>query len=85
MKANEKFVGKEFKHRKYRTIYIEGIVPGSWTKVIATVSDRGKGWNEFSQSYRGIRFKGGWSRGQNYMYGEKVEVHIKEIGDEFKG
>ena len=54
-------------------------VDGTRTKVLVQYIDRGKGWDEKSQSYKGIKTHDGWQRGQNYRYGNKVEVSFIEL------
>jgi len=64
-------------------------VPGSYTKAVVCDMHRGKGWDENTQSYKGVAYKtkdkegkiigGGWERGENYGYNEEYVCHIKEL------
>jgi len=51
----------------------------SYTKVEVKDIDRGPGWNEKTQTYKGCKFKGGWGRGQNYGFGDEHIIHIKDL------
>ena len=60
-------------------------MPNSYTKVLIMDNDRGPGWDEFTQSYKGFYTdgtgpaNGKWSRGQNNDYGKDFERHIKQL------
>jgi len=41
--------------------------------------DRGKGWCPLTKKYKGVINDGGWYRGQNHGYGDKIEVPIEYI------
>ena len=51
----------------------------SYTKVYVKDIDRGPGWDENTQTYKGCKFKGGWGRGQNHGYGDEHIIHIKDL------
>lgn len=60
-------------------------VEGSRTLFLIQDIERGKGWDEKTQSYKGYFTEGGnnanqrWNRGENYDYGKIVKVHIKKL------
>ena len=62
-----------------------GKVDHSYTKVEVMDDDKGRGWNERTQSYKGYFVNGGgpatdtWSRGQNHGFGQKYIIHIKDL------
>lgn len=60
---------------------IVSMVEGSRTLVIVKDIERGKGWDESTQSYKGIFTKNGWYRGENDGYGDEVEIHIKYMNE----
>ena len=51
------------------------------SNVIVTVVsiDKGQGWDERSQSYKGHKNCIGWMRGENREHGKEDEVHIKDL------
>lgn len=79
MKANEKLVGKIKKHPDLGKVSVDRVHGVSRTKVEVTVIDRGAGWCPITETYKGVRFKGGWKRGQNHEFGSKHIVHINEF------
>ena len=76
MKKNEELIGKELFHKKYGRVKVDSIVKGTRSFVVVVERDRGKGYNHEGKRYDGVKFKGGWSRSQNYCYGDKHEVNI---------
>lgn len=58
---------------------IISIVGGSKTKVVVKDTERGVGWNESIQKYKGITNKGGWQLGKNYDFSSDSIVHRKDI------
>ena len=58
-------------------------IEGSYTKVLVMDADRGKGWDERTQSYLGYTVKTttgtAWARGENRDYGKDFERHIRLI------
>lgn len=79
MKENEKLVGKIKRHSDLGKVCVDRVHGTTRTKVEVTCLDRGEGWNEIKQTYVGVKFKGGWKRGQNHEYGSKHVVHINEL------
>jgi hypothetical protein len=85
----------KFKKDDFVTFKEEGVyiilsqVPGSRTLFEIEDVDRGKGWDKTTESYKGITHKrkdekdviigGGWERGENQCYGEKLIVHKKHL------
>ena len=57
------------------------MVEGSRTKAIVKDIERGPGWDETSQSYKGVSTKNGWFRGKNNGFGDELEIHIKYINE----
>ena len=41
--------------------------------------DRGQGWCELTQTYKGVRNSSGWFRGQNYSYDEEIITHRSNL------
>jgi hypothetical protein len=41
--------------------------------------DRGDGWDENNQQYKGVKTKYSWSRSENKVYGEIFTVHKKDL------
>tara|TARA_R100001463_G_C3517448_1_gene220515 strand:- start:406 stop:651 length:246 start_codon:yes stop_codon:yes gene_type:complete len=41
--------------------------------------DRGQGWCELTQTYKGVRNSSGWFRGQNYSYDEEIITHRSKL------
>lgn len=60
---------------------IVNMVEGSRTKVIVRDIERGLGWDEATQSYKGVGTKNGWFRGQNKGFDDELEIHIKYINE----
>jgi len=58
---------------------IEERVEGSRTMLMVKDIDRGPGWDENTQSYKGVRTANGWYLGRNYDYGTIHPVHINRI------
>lgn len=89
MKANESVLHKEMIHSTLGKVFVEKAVENSRTKVVVTVLDRGKGWDDLRQSYKGVRTvtknlfghteSQTWSRGENYTHGQTDEVHINSL------
>ena len=83
------FTGKEAIHSTLGRVYVKGAPKGARTTLFITCIDRGPGWDEVSQTYKGTRriFTDpntgeksiSWSRGQNYQYGFEDEVHIDSL------
>lgn len=41
--------------------------------------DRGQGWCELTQTYKGVSNSSGWFRGQNYSYDEEIITHRSKL------
>jgi hypothetical protein len=41
--------------------------------------DRGQGWCELTQTYKGVKNPSGWSRGQNYDYDQEITTHRSNL------
>jgi len=58
---------------------------GSRSIVVVKDIERGDGWYEPKQKHIGIKYlnkdgkQTGWSRGENYCYGEKLDVKISRL------
>jgi len=79
MNTPNELIGKTFTHPQLNLVIVDGVVTGSRTKVNITVLDKGKGWNEKTQSYKGYKNSVGWMRGENRQYLFKDTVHIKDL------
>jgi hypothetical protein len=67
------------KHKQYGEVKIIGLIPRSRTIYLVESTDRGPGWDETSQSYKGVRNSVGWFRGENYMFGQQFRTHKKHL------
>lgn len=94
MKAKQ-LIGKVCRHSTMGRVRVDHLVPGSRTVVVATVIDRGAGWDETSKTYKGVKLTrkdelgavgaSAWSRSQNRDHGTRHEVHVDALellGDE---
>lgn len=79
MKQSQKFVGKVLNHSDLGKVTVDSIHKDSRVLVDVTVIERGKGWDEVSQTYKGVRISTGWYRGENKSFGSKDTVHIKDL------
>lgn len=79
MKENQKLVGKVMTHPVYGQARVDSAHGNTRTKVDITCIDRGAGWCPIKEKYVGVKHKGGWSRRENYAFGEKDVVHIKQL------
>lgn len=79
MKENEKFVGKIKSHPVLGKVSVNRVHAETRTKVEVTCLDRGKGWCEITEKYKGVKCKSGWFRGENKGFGTKHVVHINEL------
>jgi ribonuclease PH len=78
----DKIVGKKMYHKKYGKVKVIATVDGTRTKVTVIELDRGAGWDENAKRYKGIKRKSGWSRGENYGFGQSHETHFKDLNNE---
>ncbi len=88
MKAQD-YVGKYCHHQTHGEMFVDELPARSRTFVLATITDRGPGWDERTQSYKGhsctIKDSNGqivsasWSRGENREFGNQHLVHIKDL------
>jgi hypothetical protein len=76
-------VGETFNHHYHGLVEVVDVVPKSRTKVVVKEINRGVGWDEQSQSYKGVKLKlkdgVGWMRGQNFGFGTEHVIHKKEL------
>lgn len=79
MASSKQYVGKTFTHPTLVRVYVDSVVEGSKTKLNVTVVDRGKGWNEKTQSYKGWKNSIGWMRGENREYLKTDVVHKNDL------
>ena len=87
------FVGEQAIHEYYGLVRVDSAPPRSKAMVNITVLQRGKGWDEFSQTYKRY-FVGStlqkdgnrslmWSFTQRDEYGTKDTVHIDTLEIKF--
>lgn len=79
MKENEKFIGKIKRHPDLGKVSVDRVHGKTRTKVEVTCLDRGEGWCDITETYKGVKFKGGWKRGQNHEFGTEHVVHINGL------
>lgn len=79
MKESKKLVGKVKTHTTLGKVTVDSIQNNSRVMVNVTVIDRGKGYDEISSTYKGVRISTGWYRGENRQFGHKDVVHIKDL------
>lgn len=79
MKESDKLVGKVKNHTTLGKVTVDSIHNDSRVMVNITVIDRGRGYDEISGSYKGVRIRTGWYRGENRQFGHKDVIHIKEL------
>ena len=56
-----------------------GMKPKSETICLVKIIDRGKGWNEETKSYTGVKKNNSWCRGQRMDFGKVIECNIKNL------
>lgn len=73
--------GDEYIHNVHGRVQALDFLPNSYTKLTVRETDRGIGWDERSQSYKGVSTKDGqgWSLGKNYSYNAEHVVHVKDL------
>lgn len=81
MKQSTKFIGKEYNHTTGGKIIVDSVYKNSSVLVNVTFLERGKGWNEKTQSFTGHKNSIGWMRGENRDYLKKDIVHIKTLSN----
>jgi hypothetical protein len=79
MKESEKYVGKVYVHKTLGKVTVDNIHESSRVLVDVTSVDRGEGWDEIRQTYKGVKRTNGWFRGENKQFGHKDVVHINEL------
>jgi len=72
-------IGKRFEHDSLGKVEIVGVEENSRTKVLVKILERGEGYDESTNKYKGVRTKSGWFRGENKQYGTIDVVHIKTL------
>lgn len=68
-------LNKTFNHFDLGKVKVISKVERSRTKYIVKCIDKGRGWSEKLQSYKGIRTKTGWFRGENREFDTEHIVH----------
>lgn len=79
MSRIEKIIGKKMTHSQLGKVQVKSRKPNSRVIVIVEVIDRGKGWDEKTQTYKGHKNSVGWMRGENRHFGCTDEVHINSL------
>ena len=51
----------------------------SRTKCLVKLKEKGKGWDESTKSFKGIKSKTGWTRGERKDFNQVIECHIKNL------
>jgi len=77
--ALKDYLNKRYMHNDLGLIEVISVAPKSRTKVAVKILDRGKGWDENKQRYKGVRISTGWYRGENREYGNVDIVHINTL------
>ena len=72
-------IGKRFTHDDLGNVEVVDVVEKSRTKVLVSILDKGKGYNERTNTYKGHTNSVGWMRGENREYANVDEVHIKTL------
>lgn len=75
----EVYLNKEYMHDNLGLVEVVSIEPKSRTKVAVKILNRGKGFDEKTQRYKGVRISTGWYRGENRQYGDLDIVHINTL------
>lgn len=76
---NKKAVGKEFMHDALGRVRVVKATPNTRVKVEVESIDRGAGWDDIQQRYKGVRTENGWMRAENKQFGFRDEVSINEL------
>lgn len=76
---NKRFVGKEFIHETLGRVRVLKAVPRTRVKVEVELVDRGAGWDDIEENYKGIRKGNGWMRAENKQFGFRDEVSITKL------
>ena len=63
---------------KIKVEFVE-MKPKSRTKCLVKLKERGKGWDESTNSFKGINTKTGWIRGERKDFNQVIECHIKNL------
>lgn len=75
--------GKQFTHPHLGLVLVISKKERSRTIYIVEQIDRGRGWDEVYEKYVGYTVKlkdgVGWARGENKDYGQRSEVHRREL------
>lgn len=72
-------IGQIMNHLDLGKVKVVSCINRSRTLVEVEILDKGKGWDEQSQSYKGHTNKIGWMRGENRECGNLDVVHRKEL------
>ena len=79
MKASEKLIGKIKRHDTLGKVSVDSVHKSSRVLVEVTCIDRGKGYNEITGTYKGVKIRTGWYRGENRDFGHKDIAHINQL------
>ena len=79
MKASEKLVGKIKQHDTLGKVSVDSIHKSSRVLVEVTCIDRGEGYDELNETYKGVKVRNGWRRGENRDFGHKDVTHINQL------
>ena len=79
MKASEELVGKIKRHDTLGMVSIDSVHKSSRVMVEVTSLNRGDGYNEFTGTYKGVKVRNGWQRGENRDFGHKDIAHINQL------
>jgi hypothetical protein len=71
---------KIYQGKHYNTpVTVLNPVPDSRTLFEVQENDRGPGWDETKQKYIGVKFTGGWMRGENHAFGRVFIAHKNKL------
>lgn len=75
-------INQVYNHPELVKVKVVSKKPNSRTIYIVECVDRGKGFDEKTQSYKGHKNPVGWMRGENREFGKQFEVHKKTLTNE---
>jgi len=58
---------------------IIGFIEGSHTKVKIVDNDKGAGFDIKTETFKGVKTRSGWVRGENKGYNQEYIIHRKEL------
>lgn len=80
-KKLDTYIGKKFLYRGIGEVEVIDKVRKSITKVLVKETDRGRGYDERTDSYIGVKSPNGWIRGENKDFGREHEAHIRDLSE----